>query len=78
LDAERLAAEHEQYDAALRLGRHGDVVGPLADAVVEHPWDERIAGQHMRALYRCGRPADALPKHRRVIQIQSTLSSVRD
>ena len=66
LQAERLAAELEQHDTALRLGRHGNVVGALADAVAEHPWDERIAGQHMLALYRCGRPADALSAYRRL------------
>ena len=66
LQAERLAAELEQHDTALRLGRHGDVVAALADSVAEHPWDERIAGQHMLALYRCGRPADALSAYRRL------------
>lgn len=66
LHAERLAAELDHYDTALRLGRHGEVVGALATAVTEHPWDERIAGQHMLALYRCGRPADALDAYSRL------------
>jgi DNA-binding SARP family transcriptional activator/tetratricopeptide (TPR) repeat protein len=66
LHAERLAAQLDHYDVALRLGRHGDVVGALADAVAQHPWDERIAGQYMLALYRCGRPADALAAYRQV------------
>ncbi len=66
LHAERLAAQLDHYDVALRLGRHGDMVGALADAVAEHPWDERIVGQYMLALYRCGRPADALAAYRRL------------
>jgi DNA-binding SARP family transcriptional activator len=60
LEAERLAVTLDRNDIALRLDRHGSVLGELAELVDQHPLDERLAAQHMLALYRCGRQADAL------------------
>ena len=44
----------------LELGRHADLVGELDALVKEHPLRERMRSQHMLALYRSGRQADAL------------------
>jgi DNA-binding SARP family transcriptional activator len=57
---ERWAAEHDLVDAQLSTGHGGELVAPLAARVVQHPLDERIAGQYMLALHRAGRSADAL------------------
>jgi DNA-binding SARP family transcriptional activator len=49
-----------RFDAELELGRHAEIIGELAAAVAEHPLRERLAGQHITALFRANRRADAL------------------
>jgi DNA-binding SARP family transcriptional activator len=66
LDNERLAAELDRNESALRLGRHAELVAELTAAAAARPLDERIAGQTMLALYRCGRQADALETYHRL------------
>ncbi|UQU66884.1 tetratricopeptide repeat protein [Couchioplanes caeruleus] len=63
---ERFAAELDRNDVLLRLGRHGELLPALSAAVAEHPLDERLAGQAMLTLYRCGRQADADEQYRRI------------
>ncbi|MFD8379615.1 BTAD domain-containing putative transcriptional regulator [Streptomyces sp. NPDC059679] len=65
LGQERFAAELDRNDAALRRGRHGELLAGLFTRAGERPLDERLAGQLMLALYRCGRPAEALEHFRR-------------
>lgn len=60
----RVTAAADQVDADLALGRHGRVVDRLHALVAAHPLRERLAGQRMLALYRCGRQADALRAYR--------------
>lgn len=60
LHEHRLAATEECLDAELRLGRHLAVLGELTDLVAQYPNQQRFVGQLMLALYRCGRPPDAL------------------
>jgi DNA-binding SARP family transcriptional activator len=61
----RLACVSDRIDADLACGRPAEVVGELEALVQEHPLRERLRGQQMLALYRAGRPADALEAYRR-------------
>jgi predicted ATPase/DNA-binding SARP family transcriptional activator len=60
LEEERLAAVIEGIELDLELGRHGELLGQLEALVIAHPFQERLVGLQMLALYRCGRQADAL------------------
>jgi len=64
LSRERFAAELDHRDVLLRLGRAGELLAALSDAVADHPLDERLAEQYMLALYRSGRQADADEQYR--------------
>ena len=66
LELERLSAALDRNDAALRAGRHAELLGELTAAVAAHPLDERLAGQLMLAQYRSGRQADALDTYRQM------------
>lgn len=65
LEEMRLGAIETCGDADLALGRHAELVGPLEAVVAEYPTRERMAGQLMMSLYRCGRQADALDIYQR-------------
>jgi YVTN family beta-propeller protein len=62
----RLAAAEARIDADLALGRHDALTAELEQLAAEHPVRERLHGQLMLALYRCGRQADALAAYGRV------------
>lgn len=65
LDEERIAAAEKRIELELRLGRHRALVHELTGLVGEHPLNERLSGYLMTALYRSGRPAEALASYRR-------------
>ncbi|WP_242905591.1 BTAD domain-containing putative transcriptional regulator [Actinomadura terrae] len=68
LDELRLAAVEGRAEARLDLGEHEALAAELRPLVAEHPLRERLRAAHMRALYRTGRPAEALAafeEHRR-------------
>ncbi|WP_406387626.1 BTAD domain-containing putative transcriptional regulator [Streptomyces sp. NBC_00887] len=60
LEAERWAAQLDHTDVMLRTGRHSECLAPLTARADAHPLDERLAAQLLLALYRSGRPTDAL------------------
>jgi DNA-binding SARP family transcriptional activator len=64
LEEARLTATETWIDLELRLGRQHRVTGELGSLVAEHPLRERLRGQLMIALYRSGRPAEALEVYR--------------
>lgn len=60
LDGERADVAEDRFDTLLALGRHSEAIGPLQDAVTDHPLRERLWAQLALALYRSRRQADAL------------------
>jgi peptide/nickel transport system substrate-binding protein len=60
LEELRLGAVEERAEADLALGRHDQLVGELGELVEHNPLRERLRGQLMLTLYRCGREAEAL------------------
>lgn len=66
LNRQRQAAELDRNDLALCRGRHGELLPVLEASMAGDPLDERLAGQFLLALYRCGRQADALNYYQRM------------
>jgi DNA-binding SARP family transcriptional activator len=66
LNAERRAVQLDRIDAALNAGRHTDVLDELATLADDDPLDERVAAQLLLALYRAGRPAEALQRYHKL------------
>ena len=64
LEELRLGAIEDRVDAELALGHHAELVAELEALVAAHPLRERLRGQLMVALYRCGRQAEALEVYR--------------
>ncbi len=65
LEALRLEAVELRVEADLASGHHADLVAELEALAEEHPTWERFRAQHMLALYRSGRQAEALRAYRR-------------
>jgi DNA-binding SARP family transcriptional activator len=68
LEETRLAALSDRIEADLALELHHTLVAELTGLVAANPLHERLRGQLMLTLYRCGRQADALAvydEHRR-------------
>ena len=64
LEEARLAALEARIEADLALGRHVAVVSELKTLIAEHPHREHFRSQLMLALYRAGRPSEALTAYR--------------
>jgi len=64
LEEERRAAIVERVGCELQLGRHADLVGELRHLLAQYPLDETLVAHQMTALYRSGRPTDALSLYR--------------
>ena len=64
LEEERRAAILERVECELELGRHADLVGELRHLLAQYPLDETFIAHQMTALYRSGRPGDALSLYR--------------
>jgi DNA-binding SARP family transcriptional activator len=60
LEELRVHALEGRLEADLALGRHADLVGELEALVARYPLREELRRQHMLALYRSGRQAEAL------------------
>jgi predicted ATPase/DNA-binding SARP family transcriptional activator len=65
LEELRVSALELLIEARLARGEHEQVIGPLAQAIAEHPYRERLREHQVLALYRSGRQKDALEAYRR-------------
>lgn len=65
LEEKRLQATVARIDAELAAGTAAELVAELELLTREHPYEERVWGQLMLALYRSGRQADALAAYQR-------------
>ncbi len=59
----RMYAVEGLFEAELELGHHRAAVGELEALIAQHPLRERLRAQHMLALYRSGRHAEALTSY---------------
>ncbi len=64
LEELRLGALEDRIQADLERGQYAELVGELDRLIPQHPLRERPRAQHMLALYRSGRQAEALEAYR--------------
>ena len=64
LEEERRAAVLERVECELMLGLDADLIGELHHLLAQYPLDETFIAHQMTALYRGGRPGDALSLYR--------------
>jgi len=69
LEEARASVVEDRLDCDLALGRHGELVAELTTLVGQYPLRERLAGQLMVTLWRCGRRGEALAVFARTRQI---------
>ena len=69
LEEARAAVVEEWTECALALGRHAEAVTEIASRAEAFPLRERLAGQLMVALWRCGRRGDALAAYDRTRRV---------
>jgi DNA-binding SARP family transcriptional activator len=62
----RVAALEQRIEADIAAGRHRDLVPELAELTGAHPLREQFRAYQMTALYRSGRPAEALSAYRQL------------
>lgn len=65
LEALRLTAVEDRFDAEIGAGRGADLVAELTDLVAAHPVRERLVAALMRALAAAGRDTEALLVYQR-------------
>jgi hypothetical protein len=66
LNEENYLAWERYFDLELQLGHHHGVMAQISQLAAEHPYREKLVRQRMIALYRCGRPAEALQEYGRL------------
>jgi DNA-binding SARP family transcriptional activator len=64
LEELRLTVLENRIDADLEAGNQAGLVAELEGLIAEYPLRERLRGQLILALYRCGRQAEALEVYR--------------
>lgn len=72
LEELRLAAVELRIDADLAAGASDSIIAEVGALAEEHPLRERFRAQHMLALYRAGRQAEALRAYQRTKQHLAT------
>jgi predicted ATPase/DNA-binding SARP family transcriptional activator len=65
LEEKRLHVTGLRIDAELAAGAGAELIAELELLAAQHPYEERLWGQLMLALYRAGRQADALEAYQR-------------
>ncbi|AEM85964.1 AfsR/SARP family transcriptional regulator [Streptomyces violaceusniger] len=68
LEEQRMGAVEQRIEADLRLGRHHELIGELSGLTVQHPLHENMHSLLMIALYRSGRPGQALETFQKLHQ----------
>jgi DNA-binding SARP family transcriptional activator len=69
LEQQRASVLEDRVDADLAAGRHDRLAAELTGLVTTHPLRERLRGQLMISLSRCGRRADALEVYHQAQQL---------
>lgn len=66
LEEDRLRTLETKCEAALRIGKHRELISELRELTITHPMHEGFYRQLMLALYRSDRRADALSVYQRL------------
>ncbi|HET9142301.1 AfsR/SARP family transcriptional regulator [Actinophytocola sp.] len=66
LEQSRLGVLESRIEADLRIGRHHQLLGELAELTALYPLHEKLCEQYMTALYACGCKWKALEIYRRL------------